>query len=532
MESVIKTFKLVVHENLGLVIINCKYKNRILAAYASHKYTMKKKNKSLFYIAQSIQNIYTITEKSLMNHFIITFKAFLISMNFFDCLQKNIVVFIDDLIAHTEIECRRYIESHNSVLQNILGISCNDLSNMKFLKRNIEIVINHNNSNINNNKEEEDEEEEEITSIQYRCYINNDEGFSMQLKHYYDKKETFVDEINSFELLHYSKESAVFDKSHYFLIHSKMKTIIGLASFLDCNNVSVKTLYLDDNEGTVLYQRIILDDYKNQQPFILEHEFSSTTVINETSLKRYFDLSCLLNAKLPNNPNLIKNGYSNSSSKPIQINDYDYDDNNSKKYFFFKLDGVLATLKFYNSHFVVSNNLKSESFPHSLPKEIIHRLKDFSFMVESELYDSIFSSFDKPKPMAIIDLHTSSFSAIERMDIIQKIKKEMAKPLQEYFIFFQGEQLFNNNNNNNNIFYPNKSINYLNSRLIEYLKKNFIVFIKSNNNNSQLNNFELKHGKIYEVYINKQYKIESILKPRNDKIFPNSRKCVDYVVHH
>ena len=43
MEFVIKSFKLVVHEILGYVILNCKRKENILSAYASQKYTNKRK---------------------------------------------------------------------------------------------------------------------------------------------------------------------------------------------------------------------------------------------------------------------------------------------------------------------------------------------------------------------------------------------------------------------------------------------------------------------------------------------------------
>ena len=43
MEFVIKSFKLVVHEILAYAILNCKRKENILSAYASQKYTNKRK---------------------------------------------------------------------------------------------------------------------------------------------------------------------------------------------------------------------------------------------------------------------------------------------------------------------------------------------------------------------------------------------------------------------------------------------------------------------------------------------------------
>ena len=529
LDGVIKTFKIIVHENLGIVILNCKRKDQILASYASQKYSMNKKNVSFsfFYIAQNISNISSITEKSLMNHIVIHFKAFLIPITISECIKKRILVFVDYFPTQTEIECRRYINSYNLLLKRILGISCNDLSNMKYIERNIEIVLNNDNDDNDNNNN---------NKSYYRCIINIDKGYSIQLKYYHDQKETFINKIKSFEILHYNEESFIFDDSHYFLAHSKDKTIIGLASFLDCNNVSVKTVYLNDTYGTVLYQRILLDDYKNHQPFILEHEFTSPT--NVASLKNYFKISCILNAKLCN---IHKNGYSNTSSKPIHLN-YNYNINNdSRRYIMLKLDGILANLKFYNHHFIISSNIKSESFPHSLPKRIIHRIKDFTFMIESDLYETRFpKTYSKPHPLAIIDLYTTSFTAIERMDIIQKIKKVAAKYLQEYFIFFQDEKYYNNMVINKNILYPNILLkDFLTPKLKTYLEKNFIHFVKckdndddiiKNNHNNNNNNLKLQHGKIYEVYINANYNVEHIIKLRADKIHPNSRKCVENVV--
>ena len=551
MESVLKTFKIIVHENLASLIINCRRRDRILAAYASQKFTMKKNNKKKnnnFYIARDIsKDVSSSTERSLMNHSIIQFKAFLISMSMAECIKQKLIVYLDSGGTQTEIECRRYVESYHPKLKAKLGVSCNDLSNLKYIERNVEILLredimethnpftcNYTNlppSSLDGGKSRHDNHHH----LQYRCIINYDKGFFIQSKLYYDRKESFIDEINSFEMLHYSRESPIFDDSHYFIIDLTENTILGLASFLDCNNISVKTMYLNDNEGTTLYQRIVIDDYKNQQPFILEHEFSpasssSSSSSTKSSWQRYFDISCSLSAKLP--LNLVNNGYTNVSSLPIHINDNKMDEYNKYDYIFFKLDGALATLKFYDHHFVLTDNVrKSDSFPHSLPKNISHRLKDFSFIVESDLYESYFSTPNKPKPMAIIDLHTSAFSAVERMNIIQKLKIFASKPLREYFIFFQGEKI-KSDNASSDIFYPNKSLSYLNSKLIQYLKKHFIFFIKKNTNiTPSQNKFELYHGKIYEVYIDKNYNIKEILKPRHDKIYPNSRKCIEYIIN-
>lgn len=88
MEFVIKSFKLVVHEILGYVILNCKRKENILLAYASQKYTNKRNNDNIFYIAQEIKKLYSTTERNLLNYLIIHFKTLLIPMNILDCIKK------------------------------------------------------------------------------------------------------------------------------------------------------------------------------------------------------------------------------------------------------------------------------------------------------------------------------------------------------------------------------------------------------------------------------------------------------------
>ena len=60
----------------------------------------------------------------------------------------------------------------------------------------------------------------------------------------------------------------------------------------------MKTTYLDDNEETVLYQRIVLEDYKTQHYFVLEHEFcNQKRRRNVESLKRYFTISYIFSGK-------------------------------------------------------------------------------------------------------------------------------------------------------------------------------------------------------------------------------------------
>ena len=518
-----ETFKLIVHELLGFMILNCKKKNEILKAYASQKYTIKR-NETNFYIAQQIQNIKSVTEKSLINHLVIQFEAFLIPLTLRQCIQMKYIVILNENQKIPEIECRRYIKSNNLILQKKLGISCNDLSNLQYTERNVEIVL----------------EDENNKNTWYRCIININTGFSIQRKCTYKYKEKFIQAIHSLELVCYSYESPKFDDSYIFVLNFQTNSILGIASFLDCNNVSIKTTYLDDKQGSVLYQRIVIDDYKNEQPFILEHEFLPCACRRQPnkficatcskSLERYFQISCLLNAKLPNHFSLT-NGYTNISTKPLIL------DKNSKlkkisKNKFYKLDGILATLKFYNHHFVISTNQNSKSYPHTLPKKYIHRLKDFSFVVESNLYESMFvtPADEKPKAAAIIDFHNLSISASRRMKIIQCLKFLMAIDLSQYLIFFQGENI--NHNNNNNVIY-NPNINRFNTKIRNYLKSNFIFFVKkasSSSFNNPVAAVTLQNGKIYETTINKCYKVISLVKSRPDKIYPNNRRYIDTLI--
>ena len=108
--------------------------------------------------------------------------------------------------------------------------------------------------------------------------------------------------------------------------------------------------------------------------------------------------------------------------------------------------------------------------------------------------------------MAIIDLNNNNnFSAKDRMDIIQNLRKLYADNLQNYFIFFQGQSI---NDNNNIITYPNKEVSSTKLKIL-LEKKYFILFVKQNNNNTSDNNnnnaLRLNHGNIYEVSMNDKY---------------------------
>ena len=497
--TIIKSFRLIVHEVLGYAIMICEYRNNLLLAYASQKISMLKNNS--YYIGQQLGPVSTITERGVINHIIIIFKVLLIPKTMEELIETKKIVFLeegDDEVE--EVEMRRFIEPCNRKLYQKLGCSCNDLTNLKFLKRNVEILLND----------------------EFTCFIDPHRGYSIRRKRKDRVEEEFISEISSLENVYYSRESAIIRDAHF--VATENNEFLGLASFLECRNVSVKTVYLDDNEGTVLYQRIILDDYKNQHSFILEHEFETQRNLN--SLKRYFDISFNFNAKMSSS--LLKPPMIN---KPIHSLSISNDNNND--YNFLKLDGVPATLKFYDNHFIVTNTTKSESFSHSLPEDVTHRLRDFSFVVETQLYKSIFKpiNVNKPDPMAIIDLKAINFSAKYRMDIIQALKRLYADILQNYFIFFQDEKLINDNNDIT--IYPPPPLS-LTSTKLRMLIKHFILFVKKKNETDQSygidDNNLLNHGKIYEVAMNDNYEIVKVIKERPDKLYPNSRKTIETII--
>ena len=165
------------------------------------------------------------------------------------------------------------------------------MTDLKFLKRNVEILLND----------------------EYRCIIDPNEGYFIQRKQNHKVEEVFVSEISTLECIYYSHESPIIRDAH-FVINPITENILGLASFLECRNVSVKTTYLDDNEGTVLYQRIVLDDYKTQHYFILEHKFcNKKRRRNLESLKRYFAISYIFSRKMLSS----SSSSSNKINKPI-----------------------------------------------------------------------------------------------------------------------------------------------------------------------------------------------------------------------
>ena len=101
---IIKTFKLIAHEVLGYSIMICKRQNDILLAYASQKYSMMKNHR--YYIAKQLRRVSTVTDRSIVNHIIIVFKALLIPMNIEDCIKTQKLVYLQDDDVIEEVDVR------------------------------------------------------------------------------------------------------------------------------------------------------------------------------------------------------------------------------------------------------------------------------------------------------------------------------------------------------------------------------------------------------------------------------------------
>ena len=434
-------FSLPLHETLGWALFTWRRSltnlgEKLLSAYASQKYSMAR-NDGVFYTTSSkLINPSLTTDKRLSNMVIITFEAIFIKAS----SNNDCLIYERPEKMLKEKEYRRYVDdSHPLLIQKLGGHGCNDLSNMKFHSREIHIYFND-----------------------YRLMINvKDDTFYIQYKKFIEKKECFLVPTLTREILYTSDEGPAYTEPR-FIVSQRGKTIIGVASFLDCRNFCVKTVYAQYKESICLYQRVQPDNFSQSYPFVLECEldYDDDNDINDEEKKlilyKFFDIGCQLDATVSkrknhhyggcddnnNNDGLLNHSLA-VSSKPVHKATIPRRKNGGG-FFFPKFDGVPATLIFFPHHFVIRNAIKSDSFEHSLPRKIYYILKDYKFLVESDLYVSKYKKeenlcLNRPNPLVIIDIQTTAFTAEKRMSIIQILRNCLAKFLYEYFIFFQGE---------------------------------------------------------------------------------------------
>lgn len=456
-------FKLVLHEILGqFLAVKSPVRDVLLRAYASQKYSMLRSK--LFIATGNISQFRITTNRHLINRVVLTFETTLRKT------QHDIVIHDYDSEKIIEKEFRRYIEPHHPLLVKNLGCSCNDLSNMNFLSRVLEI-------NFNN----------------YRLIMSKD-WYTIQYKLPLKMERIFVKDILTLEMLYSSVEGPIYKNPVFLSVDENRSQMIGVVSFLECMNLSVKTIYYEKDD-VILYQRVCIDSYTKPQYFILEKEVVET---KSNSWKFFFDLSFSFEAKA-----LLFNVDDGVANAPPfhSLNNYE---NVRVPFELPKLDGIPAMLRFYPHHFVLTNEIRSFSFYHSLEPRTFHIIRDYSFQVESDLYVSLLpyrtQGLPKPNPMAIIDLRSNIFNAEKRMEIIQELRKKFKDELCRYYIFFQGEKL---NDQRRGPSLPFSTI--------------------------------LIHDKIYEVQLSSELSVETLMKikkvirRRDDKQKPNSRLLVKTV---
>ena len=479
-------FSLGIREHLGISLFSGVNRTssltplgtKLLGAYASHKFSMLR-GSGVIYETSYLSNVCLETDSKLVNFVIITFEAT------FEPSYQNVIYF-DSRDIKEEKEYRRFIDENHPRLITVLGQRGSmDLANLNVHSRVME-----------------------IRCQDYRLIIDiKNETYSVQFKKFVEEFECFIPETLTREILYVSHEGPVFREPR--LIISKDKgTIIGLASFLDCKDFAIKSIYMKEKAIT-LYQRICPDNFSKSYPFVLEYELLYNQMDGICS---YCMIGSQLNAsvnKRDRNTNyFMLNNEIDSSSKPLHDSTFQLTDMSASSeflhdiktkcdYIYRKFDGIPATLLFHRYHFVVRNSISSASFEHSLPEHIYYILKDYNFLVEQDLYISRYNDNRKANPMIIIDIETQKYKAKQRMDMIQSLRKKLAIYLYDYFIFFQGEDC-------------------------EGISLGDGVMFDTR---------ALKTGCIYEVRlsINTKTEIEQILKPRPDKIKPNSCKMVDLI---
>ena len=515
-------FSLSLHETLGWVLFTWRHSltrlgEKLLSAYASQKYSMERNDGVLYTTASKLINPSLTTDKRLSNMVIITFEAIFKACNG----NEDYLIYESPEKMTKEKEYRRYVDdSHPLLIQKLGGHGCNDLSNMKFHSREIHIYFNN-----------------------YRLMINvRNDTFYIQYKKFNEKKECFLAPTLTREILYSSDEGPVYTEP-YFIISKEANTIIGVASFLDCRNFCVKTIYAKYKESICLYQRVQPDDFSKSYPFVLECEldYDSDDIDYEEKkliLYKFFDMGCQLNATVSKrknhydeNDDLLDHSFA-VSSKPVHKAKIPQ---TKKGFFYLKFDGVPATLMFFPNHFVIRNAIKSDSFEHSLPPNVYYILKNYKFLVESDLYVSKYKDEQfckkRPNPLVIIDIQTISFNAQERMSIIQLLRNSLAKFLYDYFIFFQGE-------NCDGVLKQSISSKPLTETTTMMRTKREMATskiggeeLKKIKDKKTKRDLLLLKGLIYEVKLSLDNKriINEVIKPRRDKFKANSRKMVDLI---
>ena len=553
-------------------------RNSILKAYAIQKCSQLELGGgegALLYDCEAVCDFRVSTHPRLHNNWkIISFKAQLKKQTL---REAKSVILVDDLKTHdTPIsKYSRLIYSTNSYLRKKFPhLSCNDLSDTKFVSRSLEILFEHYLLTINPQKNE--------YTVQY---LRPDRA----TLEYLEETCTLEANYRGLEGKVYVNPIVIVMRNHLSEI-PKRRRFIGMASFLDSNDLKVKTNYLEYNTTTdadpddgrlmhyeerlILYQRLCTKSlYSKSQPFVIELsrkkkklnkiDGDGTASISKkgkshrlTAIDYYFETCWRTNARLSQKivdlyvrlpPNYRPIHHPNITEKDVfdlivgDGSSADIGHRPGSSVVLPKLDGILATLIFYETHFVVTHSFKSESFVHNLSAKIYYLLKDLVFLVESNLGEVDLGGVDLggvdlggvdlggvdlgevngargfgPRTaMAIIDLQSGHvFDPIQRYHILQKIKENIAvySQLLKYNIFINSESLLQELN-------PVRKKN----AAIDHWDWDETSDQDGKTSNQCMPVENLNDGEIYEVLINPfTYKVTKVIKARPDKAIPNS----------
>lgn len=466
-------------------------RNRLLGAYAGQRLSMK--NGQLYRPLKIINAQYSTDQNFLPHNVLVTFEAVLAPIE--DCDINTFVKTCYPVVV--EREFRRRIRIDHPIITHRLG-SVNNLShNLNFSSRVIEYRRDH-----------------------YRMFIDVQKGnFYVQYKSPLDRILIFRPDTLTLEVMYSNKEGFMLINPIYVRDVNDSERLLGVASFWDgLDHYSIKTIYIqEDIEKTILYYRYSPIEHSVPYHYLfLEREFDSLNLDSldlrtrdsnrdmqdqGESITIYNQMARCLDGRLPllTWPEMGRMG---SVPKHLAKSEYE---GAPIAYRFPKLDGNCGTLRVYDKHFVLSvDGIASTSHPHLLPHGVVYSLRDFLFVVETDLYDINKKDY---KPAAIIDIKTTAFNAEQRMDIIQTLRTKYSHVLAPYYIFFQGELLS-----------ADRMEDVNEEEEEENLEDNLKICVKK----------PLINGHIYEVLLDNVIptQICKLCRHRKDKRIPNTRRTV------
>ena len=456
-------FRLVVNETLAAMLFSPgleTLRDRLLCAYASQRYSMKRGRQ---YLAESVNCVRSRTDRNLLPHLLVVH---------FEATVRPCGNVAEAFVpTSTEHEYRRWVRADHPLVTKRLGGGYGIRHNTRLHRRVLEYRLDR-----------------------YRLVIDPRAAeYYIQYKKAVTKKFVFRDSSLTLECLYMSLEGPQLKNPTFVRDWEDPERLLGVASFIDVTPLHIKTVYLEEKGGTVLYYRH--QPTNHYHPFrylVLEKEINDEDGHDDGQEDYYGWAAWRLAASLHDDgeETMTRRQHPDTtprhSASPLNPE--------SVAYRLPKLDGTNATLLFYDKHFIVTACAGgSTSHPHLLAPVMVHSLKDFTFIVETDLYRVDDSRY---RPSAIIDIRTNRFDAEGRMDIIQKFRRRWRNELASYYIFFQGEEIDND--------HPHED----------------------DDRGSGGSSTVIKDGCIYEVTLGADKLVSRVIRERPDKRYANSRAAI------